>query len=133
MNKISYYLFLIVGIATCLSFIPHCFMGYPQVLQHISNGEIKGNAVDGMKIIWLYSSITMLLLGIWMLFLAKPVKKGNHHARLQGLFIAIGLIIFGLITAYIKKEVFNHLFFFTIQGILLLLSVTVFYKHKSNE
>ena len=132
MNKISYYLVLVVGILTCLQFIPHAFMGFPAVLEHIKKGEISGDATQGMQMIWLYSSIMMLLSGLWMLFIAKPIKNGDHLARLQGLFLSLGLIAFGVSNSYITKEVFNHLFFFTVEGMLLLLAVTVFFKKENH-
>jgi hypothetical protein len=128
MNKVSYYLVVIVGILTLLQFIPHAFMGFPAVLEHIQKGEINGTATQGMQMIWLYSSIMMLLSGIWMFFLAKPILEGKHVARIQVLYLSIGLIAFGLGCSYIAQEVFNHLFFFTVEGVLLLLAVTLFYK-----
>lgn len=134
MNKIAYYLTIIVGVITCLQFIPHAFMGFPAVLDHIAKGEIQEPAALGMQMIWMYSSIMMLLSGIWMLFLAKPIKNGDKAARLQGLFLSFGLIAFGLANAYITKEMFNHLFFFMVEGILLFLAVTVFFKlNKTNK
>jgi len=128
MNKVSYYLVVIVGILTLLQFIPHAFMGFSAVLEHIQKGEINGTATQGMQMIWLYSSIMMLLSGIWMFFLAKPILEGKHVARIQVLYLSIGLIAFGLGCSYIAQEVFNHLFFFTVEGVLLLLAVTIFYK-----
>ena len=133
MNKVSYYLVVAVGILTCLQFIPHAFMGFPAVLEHIKKGEISGEATLGMEMIWIYSSITMLLTGIWLLFLAKPIKNANHSARLQGLFLSIGLLAFGLGCSYLAREIFNHMFFFTVEGILLLLAVTIFYKSTNHE
>ncbi len=133
MNKISYYLMVFVGVLTCLQFIPHAFMGYPAILEHIQKGEIQQPAAPGMQIIWLYSSIMMLLTGIWMLFLSKPIKEGDNKARLQGLFLSLGLIAFGLICNYITGEIVNHLFFFMVEGVLLLLATTIFFKIKSNE
>lgn len=133
MNKTAYYLTLFVGVLTCLQFIPHAFMGYPAILEHIQKGEIQQPAAPGMQIIWLYSSITMLLSGIWMLFLSKPIKNGDNRARLQGLFLSLGLIVFGLICNYITGEIVNHLFFFMVEGLLLLLATTIFFKIKSDE
>ena len=83
MNKTSYYLVVIVGILTFLQFFPHAFMGMPAVLDHIEKGEIQPVAAQGMQMIWLYSSIMMLLSSIWLFFLAKPIKEGKHVARLQ--------------------------------------------------
>lgn len=133
MNKTSYYLVVIVGILTFLQFFPHAFMGMPAVLEHIKKGEIQPIAAQGMQMIWLYSSIMMLLSSIWLFFLAKPIKEGKHVARLQVLYMSIGLLAFGLGCSYIAQDVFNHLFFFTVEGILLLLAVTVFYKREANE
>lgn len=130
MNKVAYYLILFVGVITCLQFIPHAFLGYPAVLEHVAKGEIQPIAAPGMQMIWLYSSIMMLLSGVWMLFLAQPVKMGDHRARLQGLFLALGLIAFGMGCSYITQDLFNHLFFFTIEGILLLIAVTVFFSTR---
>jgi hypothetical protein len=133
MNKTSYYLVVIVGILTFLQFFPHAFMGMPAVLEHIKKGEIQPAAAQGMQMIWLYSSIMMLLSSIWLFFLAKPIREGKHVARLQVLYMSIGLLAFGLGCSYIAQEVFNHLFFFTVEGILLLLAVTIFYKREANE
>jgi len=133
MNKISYYLVVIVGIATFLQFIPHAFMGFPAVLENIRKGEISGDAVQGMQMIWMYSSIMMLLSSIWMFFLAKPILEGKHVARVQVLYISIGLIAFGLSCSYIAQTFFNHLFIFTLEGILLLLAVKIFYNKEKNE
>lgn len=133
MNKVSYYLVVFVGVLTLLQFIPHAFMGFPAVLEHIKKGEINGGAVQGMQMIWIYSSIMMLLSGIWMFFLAKPVLEGKHVARVQILYLSIGLIAFGLGCSYIAQQFFNPMIFFTIEGILLLLAVTLFCKKEKNE
>jgi cell division protein FtsW (lipid II flippase) len=133
MNKISYYLVLTVGILTFLQFFPHAFLGMPAVLEHIKKGEIQPIAAQGMTMIWLYSSIMMLLSSTWMFFLAKPILEGKHVARVQVLYLSIGLLAFGLGCSYIAQEFFNQLFFFTVEGILLLLAVTIFYKKEKNE
>jgi hypothetical protein len=130
MNKVSYYLVVVVGILTFLQFIPHAFMGFPAVLDHIEKGEINGDAVQGMQMIWLYSSIMMLLSSIWMFFLAKPILEGKHVARVQVLYLSIGLIAFGLGCSYIAKVFLNPMMSFTIEGVLLLLAVTIFYNKE---
>lgn len=132
MNKISYYLVLVVGIIACLSFIPHAFFGFPAVLEHIQKGEINGAATNGMQMIWLYSSIMMLLSGIWMLFLSKPIKSGDNTSRTQVLLLGIGLSVFGVLSTYISGQI-DGMFSFTIEGILLLLASTVFFKREQNE
>lgn len=132
MNKISCYLVFVVGIIACLSFIPHAFYGFPAVLEHIRKGEINGAATNGMQMIWLYSSIMMLLSGIWMLFLAKPIKNGDNKSRIQVLLLGIGLSVFGVLCTYITGHI-EGMFSFTIEGILLLLASTIFFKRANNE
>lgn len=132
MNKISYYLVFFVGIIACLSFIPHAFFGFPAVLEHIRKGEINGAATNGMQMIWLYSSIMMLLSGIWMLYLSKPIKNGDTKSRIQVLLLGIGLSVFGVLCTSISGQI-DGMFSFTIEGILLLLAATVFFKKMQNE
>lgn len=127
MNKIAYYIVFLVGIVTCLSFVPHAFLGMKAVNDHINIGEIQEVAATSMQKIWLYSSITMLLSGIWMLFLAKPIKNGDESSRIQAFILGLGLSVFGLGCAHIEGEI-DAMFIFTIQGILLILASTIFFK-----
>lgn len=131
-NKVSYYLVVFVGVITCLSFIPHSTLGMKAVLEHIAKGEIQKPAANGMTMIWFYSSIMMLLSGIWMLFLSKPVKNGDNKARIQILLLGMGLSIFGVVCTSISGEI-DAMFSFTIQGIILLLAATVFFKKRNHE
>jgi cytochrome bd-type quinol oxidase subunit 2 len=137
MNKISYYLVMIVGIITCLSFFPHAFMGMQAVLDHIAKGEIQEPAANGMRMIWLYSSIMMLVSGIWLLSVTPHILIGSHIARLQVLVLGIGLSVFGLGCTYISGKI-DTMFAFTIQGVILIIATTFFYKkthhinHNSN-
>lgn len=134
MNKVSYYMVMIVGIITCLSFFPHAFLGMQTVLDHIVKGEIQKPAANGMRMIWLYSSIMMLVSGIWLLSVTPHILIGSHIARIQVLVLGIGLSIFGLGCTYISGKI-DAMFAFTIQGIILIVAVTLFYKkiHHINE
>lgn len=127
MNKISYYIVLVVGVLICISFFPHAFLGMQAVVEHIEKGEIQESAANGMRMIWLYSSIMMLVSGLWLLILAHHILIGSHKARIQVLILGIGLAIFGLGCTYISKEI-DHMIVFTIQGILLIIATTFTYK-----
>lgn len=120
-NKTAYILLLIVGITTCLSFFPHAFLGMKAVNEHIEKGEILPIAAKGMRKIWLYSSITMLLIGIWILILANQLKKGVFFIKNQVLIIGLGLIIFALSCFYIEKGI-DDMVLFLIQGIVLIIA-----------
>jgi len=127
MNKTAYYLTLSVGIITCLSFFPHAFLGMQVVLDHIENGEILKPAAKGMRMIWLYSSVMMLLSGLWLLLLAKPIQTGSHKARTQVLLLGLGLTFFGLGCTYIADEI-DAMFLFAVEGIVLILATTLFFQ-----
>lgn len=49
MNKIAYYLILLVGTVTCLQFLPHAFLGYPAVLEHIAKGKYWSRPHKGCR------------------------------------------------------------------------------------
>lgn len=134
MNKTSYYIVMVVGILICLSFFPHAFLGMQGVLDHIEKGEILPAAANGMRMIWLYSSIMMLVSGIWLLSVTPHILIGSHIARIQVLVLGLGLIAFGLGCAYISQKL-DFMFAFTLQGLLLVVATTLFYKkvHHINE
>jgi cytochrome bd-type quinol oxidase subunit 2 len=127
MNKVSYYLVITVGIITCLSFFPHAFLGMQKVMEHIEKGEIQEPAANGMRMIWLYSSVMMLISGIWLLISANHILIGSHKARLQVLVLGIGLAVFGLGCSYISRK-FDPMLVFTIEGVLLIIATTFTYK-----
>lgn len=127
MNKLSYYLVLIVGIITCISFFPHAFLGMQGVIEHIDKGEIQSPAANGMRMIWLYSSIMMLISGIWLLISANHILIGSHKARLQVLVLGIGLAVFGLGCTYISRKI-DPMISFTVEGVLLIIATTFTYK-----
>lgn len=129
MNKVAYYLVLLVGGFTCFSFFPHAFLGMEAVKEHIAKGEIQTIAANGMQKIWLYSSIMMLLSGIWLLLLSKRIKNGDLNARLQVVLIGAGLTAFGIGSIYIEGKI-DAMVMFLIQGILLLFASLVFFKSE---
>lgn len=132
MNKKAYYIVLVIGILTCLSFFPHAFLGMQQVMEHIQKGEIQEPAANGMRMIWLYSSIMMLLSGLNLLILANHILIGSHKAQYIVFFMGVGLLAFGLSCTYISKEI-DAMFGFTIQGVLLILATTVFFKRAHHH
>ena len=97
------------------------------VLEHIDKGEIHAPAANGMRMIWLYSSIMMLVSGVWLLILANHILIGSHKARVQVLVLGIGLTAFGLGCTYISKKI-DPMFGFTIQGLILIIATTLTYK-----
>lgn len=127
MNKTSYYLVITIGVLSVLSFFPHAFLGMKAVLEHIEKGEIQEPAADGMRMIWFYSSIMMLISGLNLLILANHILIGSHKARLQVLILGLGLSVFGLGCSYISGKV-GAMSVFTVEGSILILATTILYK-----
>ncbi|MFC4816493.1 hypothetical protein [Flavobacterium sp. GCM10023249] len=127
MNKASYYLVLAIGVLSVLSFFPHAFLGMKDVMEYIEKGVIQEPAANGMRMIWLYSSIMMLLSGLNLLILASHILIGSHKARVQVLILGIGLVIFGLGCTYISGKI-DAMSVFTFEGIVLIMATTILYK-----
>lgn len=131
MNKTSYYLVLAIGVLSVLSFFPHAFLGMKAVLDHIDKGEIQAPAANGMRMIWLYSSIMMLISGLNLFILSGSILIGSHKARLQVLILGMGLAAFGLGCNFISGGI-DAMSVFTFEGIILILATTILYK-KANH
>lgn len=127
MNKASYYLVMAIGVLSVLSFFPHAFLGMKAVIEHIERGEIREPAANGMQMIWLYSSIMMLISGLNLLILGDHILIGSHKARLQVLILGLGLAVFGLGCTYISGKI-DAMSVFTFEGIVLILATTILYK-----
>lgn len=127
MNKLSYYLVVISGLLLCLCFVPHFFLGLPEVISYQEKGLISKEVENTFVIIWIFSSITMLLLGIWTLFLANYIKVGKVFAKAQTAIIGFGLMLFWILSFYFAKEL-NHLVLFAVIGLMLIISAILYKK-----
>ena len=85
----------------------------------VKTGDIAPSQASSILSVWLFSSISMLLIGIWLLFLSKELRALNRRAWWQAFFIGAGLTSFSLISWFRFPRDF-HLFYFLLLGLILL-------------
>jgi len=90
-------------------------------------GDISKHYSTSVVIDWTLSSAMMLLVGLWILFLASPLKKGLRRAWWQAFLISIVLMSFGGGFWYRYQESI-HLMGFAILGLMLFLPLIFFVR-----
>lgn len=109
----------LTGILLLGAAVVHAILGGAEVLMAIKTGDVRASMVDTFRIIWIYSTIMLILSGIWTLFLAAELRQLKRRAWWQGLFIGLGYTG-GSIGAIAATRVHVHLILFALIGLLLL-------------
>ncbi len=86
----------------------------------IKTGDVRASMADTFRVIWIYSTIMLILSAVWTLFLATELKQLKRRAWWQGMFIGLGYTV-GSVGAMAVTQVQAHLVFYTMIGLLLLL------------
>jgi hypothetical protein len=86
----------------------------------IKTGDIAPSQASSVFSVWVFSSISMLLIGIWLFYLSGDLEKQNRRAWWQTFFIGSGLAGFSLISWFrFPRDI--HLFYFLLLGLGLLI------------
>lgn len=93
-NKIVYKIavlagILIIGAALLMA------LSVNNLVVAASTGDINKNYSVSVVIHWALSATMMFLIGIWVLFLASPLKKLQRRAWWQAIIISLSFILFG--------------------------------------
>ncbi len=92
--KIASRFALVGGILLVLASLMHYFTGYPAVNETLAKENVGPETSAILRVIWIFSSITMCLAGIWGIFLSLDLKNGSPRAWWQGMILGLGLIKF---------------------------------------
>ncbi|MGB8192169.1 MAG: hypothetical protein WCF67_09635 [Chitinophagaceae bacterium] len=109
----------LAGILLLGAAVPHATFGFAEVVTSIKTGDVRAGMADTFRIIWIYSTIMLVLSGIWTLFLASELRQLKWRAWWQGIFIGIGYTAGSIACMYIAG-VYIHLMAFALIGLLLL-------------
>ncbi|HYV91778.1 MAG TPA: hypothetical protein VE978_08345 [Chitinophagales bacterium] len=118
-SKFAAYCTMVGGILLMLFFIPHFFLGYPAVSDLLRKENADADLTFSVQNIWIFSSITMLLCGIWATFLGYHALKTNSRKRLEQLLLGLGITLFALI-GWLHPFSNWQLFIFFFPGLLIL-------------
>ena len=93
-----------------------------------STGDISKHYSAAVVIDWTLASVMMFLVGIWILFLAVPLKKLQRRAWWQAIIISLAFILFGSGFWY-RYPRSIHLPGFVLLGLILFVPL-IFYAGK---
>jgi hypothetical protein len=86
----------------------------------IKTGDIAQSQTVSIISVWVFSVVSMLLMGIWLLFLSKDLKMLSRRAWWQALFIGLGLAGFS-IGSWLQFPKAVHLLYFLLLALILLI------------
>lgn len=122
---------LAAGFLLILFSVIHYFQGYPELKQIIIQENATPKLSHILKLIWVFSSTTMLLCGLWALSIYRQISLFNFSVKKDGFILGLGLLLFGIYQLLNPFHDF-HLFQFVVPGILLLIA-SLFLKDESNK
>ena len=109
---------LAAGILLALSSLMHFFGGYPAINEMIAKDNASAETALTFRVIWVFSSITMCLTGIWAIFISKGLKAGQKSTRWQCLALGLGMVVFCIAAQFIEFPNYDMMLFGVI-GLLL--------------
>lgn len=115
---------LAAGTLLALSSLMHFFSGYPAINEMIAKDNAGAETAHTFRVIWVFSSIAMCLMGIWGIFISKGLKAGQKTAWWQGLVLGLGMVLFCIAAQFIEFPNYGMLLFGVI-GLLLAVPLLV--------
>jgi hypothetical protein len=93
-NKIVYRCTLLAGILIIGAALLRA-LSVNNLVIAASTGDISKHYAAAVVIDWILASAMMFLVGVWVLFLATPLKKLQRRAWWQAIIISLAFILFG--------------------------------------
>jgi cytochrome bd-type quinol oxidase subunit 2 len=114
----------LAGILLVLAVIPHATLGMAEVLTAIKTGDIRASMADTSRAIWIFSTMMLLLSGIWALFVAGELRHLKSRAWWQGVILGLAYAG-GSIACMAIVGVYAHLVAFALIGLLMLVPLLI--------
>jgi hypothetical protein len=122
--KVSSRLVLVAGILLILSSLAHYFAGYPEINKMLADENAGPQTAETLKVIWIFSSITMFLSGLWCVFLHYDLKDDGRRVWWQCLAVGTGMLLFSIVAQFFGFPNY-HLMLFGVIGLLILVPILV--------
>ncbi|MFI5151894.1 MAG: hypothetical protein ACHQET_01090 [Chitinophagales bacterium] len=126
-NKLAYRCAIIVGILLIGAALVRA-VSINNLYVAINTGDIAKQYAGSILIDWGFSSVLLLLVGIWLLFLSKDLKAWQRRAWSQATLVGLALVIFGGGFWY-KYPNSLHLPIFMILGLIVLVPLILYGKN----
>lgn len=119
-SKTSAFMTIAGGVILILFFLPHFFLGLPTVSEILKDENASVKLTNTIQNIWIFSSITMLLCGLWAFQLGYAELKNHAMNKTAHIALGTGMILFAFIGVYNSFPDFG-LIIFIIPGLLIAL------------
>ena len=116
---------LLVGIMLILLAALHAVLGLNEILSAIRVGDIGKDFAVTIMISWIFTGLALFLIGAWILFLSKDLKRLERKAWWQGFFVAGSLSAFGGACWYYFPQAY-FLIGFMLIGLILLIPLLLY-------
>ena len=87
---------LAAGMLLALASVFYFFMGYPMIHEALESDSSGAEVAKLLKMVWVFSTITMALCGIWAMFIGISIRKNLRYTKKQALSLGSGIAFFGL-------------------------------------
>ncbi len=123
-NKIVYICTLLAAWMIIVSSLARA-IGVNDIVVAATTGDISRHYAASVLIDWSFSSLLLLLVAVWLLFLARDLKKLQRRAWSQAMLIGLALSLFNGYFWY-RYPSSLHLPFFLLTGLLILIPLIIF-------
>jgi hypothetical protein len=125
-NKIVYRCALLAGCLLIVAALARA-VSVNNLIIAADTGDISKHYAASVVVDWSFSSLLLLLIAIWIFFLAGDLKKLNRKAWAQAVLIGLALSFFGGGFWYSYPSSM-HLPAFLLLGLLLLIPLLIYAK-----
>ncbi len=134
-SKFLYRCTFITGILLIITSLLH-FFNINDTIIAIKTGDIAPSHASNAVSTWIFSGISMFIIGVWLLCLLDNLKKLQVKAWWQAFLIGTALAVFGG-GCWLKYPKELHLLYFLLLGMILLVPLILyagrFRRKKSQE
>jgi hypothetical protein len=116
-NKIVYRCAIITGLLLIFAAVIHS-LNISETFIAIKTGDVAASYASYASSMWIFSAMSMFLIGVWILFLSKDLKKLMRKAWWQAVIIGISLSAFG-IGCWLQYPAAFHFLYFLLLGLIL--------------
>ena len=122
-SKLLYLAALFVGLMLILASLSRA-VSLNNFYVALHTGDINKTYASSVIINWALSSFLLFLVGVWLLFLARDLRKKIRRAWSQALIIGLVITIFG-VSFWLQYPSSLHLAGFLALGLILLVSLFI--------